>query len=66
MGERLLTPKEFGERLGVSRASAYRIIASGKVAVSSGAGTGQKRKRIRISESACDAYIRRTEQPART
>lgn len=48
---------EFGRRLGISRASAYRIVASGDVDLLDGKATG-KRVRVRISEAAFEKFLR--------
>lgn len=57
-----MTVAEFGRRIGVGRASAYRIVAARKVATTD-VGTG-RRPRLRISEKALEAYIARHEEPA--
>lgn len=48
---------DFGRRIGVSRASAYRIVAAGLVELTN-VGTGA-RPRVRITEAALDAYLDR-------
>lgn len=47
---------EFGRRLGISRASAYRIVASGEIALTDAKATG-KRPRTRISEAAYQRFL---------
>jgi predicted site-specific integrase-resolvase len=54
-GERAMSVAEFGHRLGVSRASAYRIVGAGLVELTN-VGTG-KAPRIRITESALERYL---------
>lgn len=57
----LLTVTEFGKRLGVGRATAYRIVAARQVDTTDVAVRG--RPRLRISEKALERYVgRRTEQ----
>jgi hypothetical protein len=46
---------EFGKRLGISRASAYRIVGAGQVDLTN-VGTG-KSPRIRITEEALKQYL---------
>lgn len=61
MPAQLLTVTQFGHRLGVGRATAYRIVAARQVDVTD-VGTG-RRPRLRISEKALNDYVaRRTEQ----
>lgn len=56
-----MTVTEFGRRLGVGRATAYRHVAAGQVDVTD-IGTG-RRPRLRISEKAYEKFVaRRTEQ----
>lgn len=49
---------EFGRRLGISRASAYRIVASGEIDLLDGKAFG-RRPRVRISEAAFEKFLRR-------
>lgn len=57
----LMTVTEFGRRLGVSRATAYRKVAARQVATTDVAVKGKPR--LRISEDALKRYIAgRTEQ----
>lgn len=51
-----MSVENFGRRIGVSRASAYRIVAAGQVALTN-VGTGS-RPRVRITEAALDAYLK--------
>jgi hypothetical protein len=55
-GERLMTVTEFGDRIGVPRATAYRIVAAGQIDCTN-VSTGTQRPRIRISEAAYKRYI---------
>lgn len=52
-----MSVQDFGRRIGVSRASAYRIVAAGLVELTN-VGTGD-RPRVRITEAALDTYLRR-------
>lgn len=57
----LMTVAEFGRRLGIGRATAYRVVAAGQVDTTDVAVKG--RPRLRISETAYQRYVsRRTEQ----
>lgn len=56
---RLLTVPEFAERLHISRASAYRLIAAGDVATVRLGGS------VRITEQAITDLIRAKTNPAR-
>jgi hypothetical protein len=57
----LMTVEEFGRRIKVGRASAYRIVAARQVDVTD-VGTGD-RPRLRVSEKALEKYVAaRTEQ----
>lgn len=47
---------ELGRRLGISRASAYRLIASGEIALLDAKVSG-KRPRVRISETAFERFL---------
>lgn len=49
---------EFGKRLGISPASAYRIVAAGEVTLTDAKATG-KRPRIRITEAAFEQFLKR-------
>jgi predicted site-specific integrase-resolvase len=51
---------EFGRRLGISRASAYRIVASGEIALVDARATGKK-VRVRISEAAYERFLAKRE-----
>lgn len=55
MATNLLRPAEVGQRLGLSRATVYRLIAEGEFPT---VHVGQ-RKATRIEEPAVDAYIER-------
>ena len=55
MATNLLRPAEVGERLGLSRATVYRLIAEGEFPT---VHVGE-RKATRIEESSVDAYIER-------
>lgn len=55
MSTALLKPAEAGQRLGLSRATIYRLIASGEFAT---VHVGE-RKATRIEESELTAYIER-------
>jgi excisionase family DNA binding protein len=57
MTERLLTIPQFAECIGVSRATAYRIVADGLIDRTD-VGRGGKPK-TRISESALARYVQR-------
>lgn len=63
MAEQLLTIPEFAKRLGVSRATAYRIVADGLVDRTD-VGRGGKPK-TRISERALAKYLANREIPGR-
>jgi excisionase family DNA binding protein len=63
MGGQLLTIPEFAARLGVSRATAYRIVADGLVDRTD-VGRGSKPK-TRISEAALARYIAKREKQGR-
>lgn len=54
-GERAMSVAEFGKRLGISRASAYRIVGAGQVELTN-VGTGET-PRIRITETALSQYF---------
>jgi hypothetical protein len=54
-GERAMSVTDFGRRLGISRASAYRIVAAGQVDLVN-VGTGRA-PRIRITEEALQRYL---------
>ena len=57
----LMTVEQFGKRIGVGRATAYRHVAAGQVDVTD-IGTG-RRPRLRISEEAYEKFVAgRTEQ----
>jgi hypothetical protein len=56
-GETAMSVVEFGRRLGISRASAYRIVAAGEVELTN-VGTGRT-PRIAITESALDEFLKR-------
>jgi transposase len=57
----LMTVEEFGKRIKVGRATAYRIVAASQVATTDVAVRG--RPRLRISEQELKRYVdRRTEQ----
>lgn len=55
MAEQLMTVEEFGRRLGVSRATAYRIVGSGQVDRTP-VGPGRA-PMTRISEAAYDRFV---------
>lgn len=59
----LMTITEFGKRIGVSQATAYRIVAAGLVDITP-VGLGPK-PNVRISEAALERYIERNEIPGR-
>lgn len=59
-GMNAMSVTEFGRRLGISRASAYRIIATGEVDLVDGKATGS-RPRVRITEAALAKFIARRE-----
>lgn len=63
MGAQLLTVPQFAARLGVSRATAYRIVADGLVDPSY-VGRGSK-PQTRISERALERYLERAEKKGR-
>lgn len=52
-----MSVQDFGRRIKVSRASAYRIVAAGLVELTN-VGTGD-RPRLRITEAALSAYLER-------
>lgn len=54
--QRLLRPAEAAAQLGVSKATVYRLIASGDIGETVHVGT---RRATRIEQSALDAYIER-------
>lgn len=58
----LMTVREFGARIGVSRSSAYEIVAARRIDTTD-VGTG-RRPRLRISEDALKRYIARNEERA--
>lgn len=60
MSTQLLTVPQFAARLGVSRATAYRLIAAKRVRVVD-IGTGTT-PRTRIPDSALAEFIRRNER----
>jgi predicted site-specific integrase-resolvase len=54
---------EFGRRIGVSRAVAYRLVASGGIeTVNVGSGATP---RLRVTEDAIAAYLKRRKIPAK-
>lgn len=56
-----MTVEQFGDRLGIGRATAYRIVAARQVDTTDVAVRG--RPRLRISEDALQKFVaRRTEQ----
>lgn len=57
-GMNAMSVTEFGRRLGISPASAYRIVAAGEVDLVDGKATG-KRPRIRITEAALERFLAR-------
>lgn len=63
MANALMTVEQFAQRIGVSRATAYRIVGAGEVDRTP-VGHGSKPK-IRISERALERYIERLEIPGR-
>lgn len=58
----LMTVEEFGRRLKVGRATAYRIVAARQVDVTDIAVKG--RPRLRISEKALERYVASREERA--
>lgn len=58
----LMTVTEFGQRIGVKRATAYRIVAARQVDTTDVAVRG--RPRLRISEEALKRYVARREERA--
>jgi excisionase family DNA binding protein len=63
MSARAMTVAEFGERLGISRRSAYRVVAAGLVDLTD-VGT-RARPRLRITEQALERYLERRRIPGR-
>ena len=57
-----MTVAQFGKRIGVGRATAYRLVAAGRVAVVN-VGTG-RRPRLRVSEEAFQEFVRQNELAA--
>lgn len=55
-----MTVTQFGRRLGISRASAYRIVASGAIALTDARATG-KTPRVRITEAAYQRFLAKRE-----
>lgn len=55
---------EFARRLSVSRASAYRIVASGDIQLTDGRATGKK-PRVRITEDAYARFLAKREMGGR-
>jgi len=62
MAAQLLTVPQFAARLGVSRRTAYRIIAAGLIDRSD---VGRGKPKTRISEAALDRYLKRCEKKGR-
>lgn len=55
-----MTVTEFGQRIGISRSSAYDLIASGAVVLTNVAPPG-KRIRLRITEAALERFLSKRE-----
>jgi predicted site-specific integrase-resolvase len=53
----MMSVTEFGHRLGISPASAYRLVASGAVQIVD-VGTG-RRMRMRVTEEALTEFLQR-------
>ena len=62
MSTNLLKPAEVGTRLGLSRATVYRLIASGQLAT---VHVGDRRA-TRLEESEVEAYIERNREGRRS
>lgn len=59
-----MTVTEFGRRLGVSRTTAYCIVATGDVQLTDVRASGKK-PRLRITEEALTDFLRRRAIPQR-
>lgn len=61
--DKLMTVAEFGARLGVSRAAAYRLVAAGRITTVDVSCGG--RPKLRVTEAAFERYLAANTIPGR-